>query len=212
MIMRSLLIILMLTTAAHADAVGDAIAAKLAATLPSDLGVAQVFVPPSLAKVAPESIDVEPLMAPRVGRPSVRVTARGHHMVWVPVTLTKLVDVAVLSHAAAAGSILTEDDFDVDRRAIVGIPAPLAQVVGATLKVDLDAGTAIGAHDLALPAPLPRGTHVTIEIVRGNIHIKGSGVLELSARTGDPATVRIPFNQAIVHGIMVSPGAVVVGE
>jgi flagella basal body P-ring formation protein FlgA len=118
----------------------------------------------------------------------------------------------VLSHALAAGSVLTGDDFDVDHRAIVGIPAPLAQIVGASLKFDLDAGAAIDSHDLALPPALPRGTHVTVEIIRGNIHIKGSGVLELSARTGDPATVRIPFNQAIVHGTMVSPGAVVVGE
>ena len=77
---------------------------------------------------------------------------------------------------------------------------------------DLDAGTAIGAHDLALQPPLPRGSHVDVEIVRGAIHIKGSGVLELAARTGEPATVRLAFNQTVVRGTMVSPGVVLVGD
>jgi flagella basal body P-ring formation protein FlgA len=208
--MRILFIILFARIAA-ADPVADAITAQLDAELPKNLGVAQVFVPKALADVAPDAIRVEAPLEPRVGRPSVKVIAK-HRTYWVPVTLSKLVDVATLVHAVAAGTVLTEDDVEVEHRAFAGIPAPLAQVIGSTVVEDLDAGTALGAHDLALQPPMPRGSRVDVEIVHGVLHIKGSGVLELAARTGDLATVRLAFNQTVVRGTMVSPGVVVVGD
>jgi flagella basal body P-ring formation protein FlgA len=209
--MRSAFIILALSAPVFADPVGDAITAQLDAVLPHELGVAQVFVPKALEGVAPDAIRVEPPAEPHIGRPSVKVLVK-HTTYWVPVTLSKLVDVATLVHAVAAGTVLTEDDVAVEHRAFAGIPAPLVQVIGATVLEDLDAGTPIGAHDLALQPPLPRGSHVSVEIVHGGLHIKGSGVLELAARTGEPATVRLAFNQTVVHGTMMSPGVVVVGE
>jgi flagella basal body P-ring formation protein FlgA len=209
--MRTLLAILLLAATASADPVGDAIADQLGATLPHDLGVARVFVPKSLEGAAPASIRVEPLVQPHVGQPSVKVTAK-HHTVWVPVQLAKLVDVVTVVHAVAAGTVLTADDVEVEHRAFAGMPAPLAQVIGATVIEDLEAGTPLGAHDLALQPPLARGTHVSVELVRGNVHVRGSGVLELACRTGEPATVRLAFNQTVVHGTMTAPGVVVVGD
>lgn len=209
--MRTLVIIAMLAATASADPVGDAITSQIDASLPKDLGTAQVFVPKALEHVAPDAIRVEPVAQPRAGRLSVKVIAK-HQTYWVPVAITKLVDVATLVHAVAAGTVLTEDDVEVSHRAFAGIPAPLAQVIGATVTEDLEAGTALGAHDLALQAPLPRGTRVSIELVRGNVHVTGSGVLELAARPGDPVTVRLAFNQTVVHGTMRAPGVVVVGD
>jgi flagella basal body P-ring formation protein FlgA len=209
--MRYALVIILFAGVAAADPIGDAITTQLDAVLPKDLGVAQVFVPKALDGVAPDAIRVEAPTQPRVGRPSVKVIAK-HRTYWVPVTLSKLVDVATLVHAVAAGTVLTEDDVEVEHRAFAGIPAPLAQVIGSTTLEDLDAGTALGSHDLALQPPMPRGSHVDVEIVRGGLHIKGSGVLELAARTGDPVTVRLAFNQTVVRGTMVSPGVVVVGD
>jgi flagella basal body P-ring formation protein FlgA len=135
-----------------------------------------------------------------------------HRTYWVPVTITRLVDVVTLVHAVAANTVLTDVDVEVQHRAFAGIPAPVAQVVGATVLEDLDAGTPLGAHDLVLQPPMPRGSHVEIQIIRGSIEIKGSGVLELAARVGEPCNVRLAFNQTVVHGTLVSPGVVVVGD
>jgi flagella basal body P-ring formation protein FlgA len=209
--MRIAFFIIFYASIAAADPIADAITTQLDAVLPKELGVSQVFVPKALDSVAPDAIRVEPPLEPRVGRPSVKVIAR-HRTYWVPVTLSRLVDVATLVHAVAAGTVLTDDDVEVEHRAFAGIPAPLAQVIGATVVEDLDAGTALGAHDLALQPPMPRGSHVDVVIVRGGLHIKGSGVLELAARTGDIATVRLAFNQTVVRGTMVSTGVVVVGD
>jgi flagella basal body P-ring formation protein FlgA len=213
--MRSLLVIILLVASSASadpvDSVRDAITSQLEAELPKDLGVAQVFVPKALAGVAIETIHVEPPNEARAGRPSVKVIAK-HRTYWVPVTITRLVDVVTLVHAVAANTVLTDDDVEVQHRAFAGIPAPLVQVVGATVLEDLDAGTPLGAHDLVLQPPMPRGSHVEIEIIRGSIHIRGSGVLELAARTGEPCNVRLVFNQTVVHGTMVSPGVVVVGD
>jgi flagella basal body P-ring formation protein FlgA len=211
--MRNFLIIICFAVSASASAspVGDAITTQLEATLPKDLGVAQVFVPKALEDVAVESIHVEPPRDARAGRPSIKVIAK-HRTYWVPVTISKLFDVVTLVHAVAANTVLTDDDVEVEHRAFAGIPAPLAQVVGATVLEDLDAGTPLGAHDLVLQPPMPRGSHVSVEIVRGSLHIKGSGTLELAARVGEPCNVRLAFNQTVVHGTLASPGVVVVGD
>jgi flagella basal body P-ring formation protein FlgA len=210
--MRNLLVIIcLISSSAFAEPVSDAITAQLDAVLPKDLGVAQVFVPKALEGVDVATIHVEAPREARAGRPSIKVIAK-HRTYWVPVTITKLFDVVTLVHAVAANTVLTEDDVEVQHRAFAGIPAPIAQVIGATVIEDLDAGTPLGAHDLVLQPPMPRGSRVDVEIMHGSLHIKGSGVLELAARTGEPCNVRLGFNQTVVHGTMVSPGVVVVGE
>lgn len=197
---------------ASADPVADAIAEKLQPMLPANVGVAQVFVPASFAGASPANVIVEPPSSPlRPGRPSVKVTIK-HKTLYVPVALSAMVDVAVVSHAVASGTVLTAGDITIEHRALAGAPAPAAQVIGATVLKDLEAGTPLGARDLVLPAPTPRGTHVTVDIARGNLHIKGQGTLELAARIGEPATVRLSYNQTVVRGTLIAPAAVVVGD
>lgn len=214
--MKALIVIALLATTAAADpvpsAVEVAITEKLQAYLPANVGVAQVFVPASFAGASPTNIIVEAPSSPlRPGRPSVKVTIK-HKTLYVSVALAAMTDVAVVTHAVASGTVLRADDISIERRALVGAPAPAAQVIGATLLKDVDAGTPLGAHDLALPAPTPRGTHVTVDIAHGTLHIKGQGTLELAARVGEPATVRLAFNQTVVKGTLIAPGAVVVGD
>ncbi len=204
-------LILVLCATAHAD-VADAITEQLAPLLPSNVGIAQVFVPPALAHAKPEGLVIEPpstVLHP--GRPSIKATYK-NKTYYIPVALAAMTDVAVVTHAVAAGSVLTGDDFSIEHRAMQGAPAASAQMIGATMLKDLDAGAPIGAHDVTLAAPTPRGSHVSVDIARGSVHIKGSGVLELAARVGDPATVRLSYNQTVVKGTMIAPGVVVVGE
>jgi flagella basal body P-ring formation protein FlgA len=210
--MKALIVIALMGAVASADPVADAIAEKLQPMLPANVGVAQVFVPAAFAGASPASIIVEPPSSPlRPGRPSVKVTIK-HKTLYVPVALAAMTDVAVVTHAVASGTVLTAEDISIEHRALAGAPAPAAQVIGATVTKDLDAGTPLGAHDLVLPAPTPRGTHVTVDIARGSLHIKGQGTLELAARVGEPATVRLGFNQTVVKGTLIAPGAVVVGD
>jgi flagella basal body P-ring formation protein FlgA len=197
---------------ASADPMADAIAEKLQPYLPANVGVAQVFVPAGFAGASPAAIIVEPPSSPlRPGRPSVKVTIK-HKTLYVPIALAAMTDVAVVTHAVASGTVLTAEDISIEHRALAGAPAPAAQVIGATLTRDVDAGTPLGAHDLVLPAPTPRGTHVTVDIAHGSLHIKGQGTLELAARVGEPATVRLAFNQTVVKGTLIAPGAVAVGD
>lgn len=208
--MKTLVFILALCGVAHADDVADAVAAQL--NLPANLGVAHVVVPAALAHAKAEDIIVEPpstVLHP--GRPSVKITWK-KKTYYVQVSLSAMVDVAITTHAIAAGSVITADDVSIEHRAIDGAGAPPAQIVGAVVNKDLDAGAAIGAHDVTLPAPSPRGTRVNVDIAHGTVHIRGSGVLEAAARVGEPASVRLAYNQTVLKGTMTAPGVVTVGE
>lgn len=209
--MKTLALILALCATAHAD-VAETISEQLAPMLPANLGVAQVYVPAALANAKPEGIVVEPpSVVLHPGRPSVKITYK-QKTFYVPVALAAMTDVAVVTHAVAIGNVLSAEDVSFEHRAIDGAPAPAAQVIGSTMLKDLAAGAPVGAHDVTLPAPSPRGTRVSVDIARGTVHIKGSGVLELATRVGEPATVRLSYNQTVVKGTMTAPGVVVVGE
>jgi|GEM_PF-2915712 len=208
---KSLLVIVCATATASATPMEDAITEQLTPMLPANLGIARVFVPASLANAKPAGLVVEPPAQLRAGRPSIKMTYK-KKTIYVPVALSALVDVAVLNHAIAAGSMISSEDFSIEHRAIEGASAPAALVAGGTLTRDLEAGAPVGAHDIALPPPSPRGMRVSVDIAYGGVHIKGTGVLELSARVGDTATVRLAYNQTVLKGTMTAPGVVTVGE
>jgi flagella basal body P-ring formation protein FlgA len=187
---------------ASAEPVDDAIRSKLEAMLPENLGVAHVFVPASLANVDASKLVVEPREL-RAGRTSIKILIRGKAS-WVPVSLAPLADVAVTTRPIAAGDMLAAQDFAVQHRAVDEAPAPIAVLVGSTATHELVAGAPIASHDVALPPPLPRGTTVAVDVRRGGVRVKGQGVLELSTRPGQPASVRLTFNKTVLHGVLVA--------
>jgi len=196
---------------ASADPVDDAIRTKLEAMLPENLGVAHVFVPASLANADPSKLVVESPRELRAGRTSIKILIRGKAS-WVPVSLAPLADVAVTTRPIAAGDTLSAHDFALEHRAVDEAPAPIAVLLGSTATHELAAGAPIASHDVALPPPLPRGTQVAVDVRRGSVHVKGQGTLELSARPGQPASVRLAFNKTVLHGVLVAPATVVVGD
>ncbi len=204
--------------AAHAESIEAIVTAKLAPALPEGLGIAHVYPPASFATldVAGDAVAVEMPRELRVGRASVRVVVRDGakkpREAWVQVSYAALVEVAVARRALAAGDVIGDDDIAIERRAADDIaPAAVGVVVGATLTRDLPAGGAIGAHDVVQPPPLPRGSQVTVDVRRGGVHVHGTGTLELAARPGQPATVRLSGTSATVRGILVAPATVEVG-
>jgi len=205
--MRALVIIVVLAGAAHADPADD-IRDKVAAALPPGLGVAHVYAPSTLTKI--DSIELPGEF--HTGRPSIKVSSHGR-TVWVPVAIGPMAEVAVANRALVNGDVITDADISIESRATEGItPAPFASVVGATVVHSIASGSAIAGKDVSLPPPLPRGTQVAIELHRGRVLIKGTGVLELPARPGQAASVRLAFNKTVVHGVLRAPATVVVGD
>jgi flagella basal body P-ring formation protein FlgA len=131
----------------------------------------------------------------------------------VPVAIAALTDVAVAQRDLATGDVIADGDFAVERRAIAEVSAATAAtLVGASVSRAIAAGAPIAARDVALPPPLPRGTQVAIEVHRGAVHVRGTGVLELAARPGEPATARLTATKLVVHGTLVAPATLVVGD
>lgn len=206
---------LLVASTAHAAPVEDAIRAQLLPALPPDTDVAKVYLPANLAKLDVEldAVTVELPRELRVGRRSVKVIVRGRRAVYVPVAIGQLADVAIAEHALVVGDTITATDVRIETRAVEGTaPARGTAVIGSRVAKAIAAGEAIGPDDITLPPPLPRGTQVSVELRRGHVRIRGTGTLELVARPGETATVRLAQNKTIVRGTLVAPATVVVGE
>jgi len=203
------------TAAASADPLEAIVRARLASAVPVGLGIAKVYIPASLATidVAPSQVTIEVPGELKLGRPSVKVTVKGKRTIYVPVTVGKLIEVAVATHALAEGDVVAAADVSIEQRAVeVASPAPAASILGATVTHAVADGAPIQRDDVVLAPPLARGTVVSLEIRRGGVRVRGTATLEASARPGQPAVVRVGQTRTLVRGLLVAPATVVVGE
>jgi flagella basal body P-ring formation protein FlgA len=199
----------------YADPIETIVRAKLAPGLPAGLGVARVYLPAGLAALDtdPARVAIELPRELRAGRASIKLTVRGHRTVWVPVAIAALGDVAVAQRELAPGDVIAGGDIAIERRAQADVaPAQPATLIGAQVTTAINAGAAICARDVALPPPLSRGTQIAIDVRRGAVHIRGTGTLELAARPGEPATARLTATRLVVHGTLVAPATLIVGD
>jgi flagella basal body P-ring formation protein FlgA len=208
--------VLLAATAAvsFAAPVEDSIREQVIPALPPGTDIAKVYMPATLAKldVDPAEVIVEIPRVLTIGRKSVKVTVAGKSAVFVPVAIAKTTDVAIADHALTVGQTITDADVHIETIAIEGIaPAAGGAVIGSRVVKPVAAGKAVGEKDIALPPPLPRGTMVNVVIRRGQVRVKGQGTLELVARPGETATVRLAQNNTTLRGTLVAPDTVVVG-
>jgi len=209
-VLASLACLAVLATRAYAEPpapLDDVVRAKLAPLLPAGLDVARVYLPAALAKLAldPARVSVDVPRELRAGRPSIKLTIRGRAATWVPVAIAALVDVAIAQRDLAPGELIGEADIALERRAVADLTAaPIATLIGASVNHALAAGAPIGTRDVALPPPLARGTQVEIDVRRGAVHVRGTGILELAARPGEAATARLTATKLVVHGVLVA--------
>ncbi len=200
----------------HATPIEDVIRAQLAPALPPDTDIVKVHLPAKLARLdvtaseVASEITIELPRELRVGRRSIKLAVRGAHAVYVPVTIGALVDVAIAKRALPVGTVITADDVRIETRAIDGATPLGAAVLGARVTRPIAADGVFEPSSVALPPPLPRGTQVTVEIRRGSVRIRGTGTLELVARVGEDATVRLAQTKTTLRGTLVAPGTVVV--
>ena len=208
------LVVILAASAANAAPVEDAVREQMLPALPANTDIAKVHLPANLAKLDVDSADVIVEM-PRqlgVGRKSVKVTVRGQRSVFVPVVIGQLYDIAIAERTLAVGTVIGADDVRLETRAVDGKGfANGGVVVGSKVSKAIKAGAFVGEKDITLPPPMPRGTQVTVEMRRGSVRVRGTGTLELVARPGESATVRLAHNKTIVRGTLVAPSTVVVG-
>lgn len=205
----------MLATPVAADPIADIVRAQLLPSLPEGTDVAQVHLPAALAKldVEPDAVKIELPRALSIGRPSIKLSVNGKRAQFVPVTIGKVVEVAVAQRSLAPGEVITDGDVQVELRAVDGNAAAKGgSLVGATVKTAIEPGAIVRAGEVTLAPPIQRGTQVTVEIVRGSVRVRGTGSLELAARPGDSTMVRLSHNKAVVRGTLVSQSKVLVGE
>lgn len=200
---------------AYAEPVEAIVRTRLSPALPAGLDVARVYLPPRLAAldVDPAKVAIELPRELRAGRPSIKITVRGRAAAWVPVAIAAITDVAIAQRELAPGELIGAGDIAIERRAVSDLAiAPPRGLVGASLTRAIAAGAPIGARDVALPPPLPRGTQIAIDVRRGAVHVRGTGTLELAARPGEPASARLAATKLVVHGTLVAPATLIVGE
>lgn len=213
--MKAALAILVLAAGtASADPVEAVVRARLAPVLSEGLGIAQVHLPPSLASldVSPAEVTVEVPGALERGRPSIKVTVKRRKTVYVPVTVAKLVAVAVATRPLAEGETVGASDVELAWRATDAAPGSPAAFVGATVTHRVAAGDVVRPADVVLAPPLARGTQVTVEMRRGSVRVRGTATLESAARPGQSTVVRVGQTRTVVRGVLVAPSTVVVGE
>jgi flagella basal body P-ring formation protein FlgA len=208
-------LVLALANRASAEPLEAIVRDKLGPAMPAGLGVAKLYLPVELAAIdtAPARVVIELPRELRAGRPSIKLTVRGHRTVWVPVVIAALGDVAIAQRALAPGDVIGTGDLAIERRAIAEVSAAApGTVVGASVVHPIAAGAVVVARDVSLPPPLGRGTQIAIDVRRGAVHVRGTGTLETAARPGEPASARLAATKIVVHGRLVAPATLVVGE
>lgn len=199
---------------AHAEPLDAVVRARVTPALAPGLDVAKVYLPANLAAldVDPARVAIELPHELRAGRPSVKLILRGRTS-YVPVAIAAAGDVAVAQRAFAPGDVIGPDDIAIEHRAIADIvPALPAALIGSSVTSAIAAGAPIAARDVVLAPPLPRGTQVEIDLRRGAVHIRGTATLEVAARPGAPASARLAATKIVVHGTLVAPATLVVGD
>jgi flagella basal body P-ring formation protein FlgA len=213
--LASLACLAVLAARASAEPIEAVIRAKLAPSLPAGLDVARIYLPAKLQGLDLDAgkVTVELPRELRAGRPSIKLAIRGRAATWVPVAIAAQVEVAIAQRDLAVGDVLTDADLAVERRAVADfVAAPSATLLGAQVSHPIAAGAPIATRDVALAPPLPRGSQVAVDVRRGAVHVRGAGVLEMAARPGELATARLAATKVVVHGTLVAPATLVVGE
>lgn len=206
--MKAILCFLALTSSVSAEPLAKVVEARLVPSLPAGYGITKVYAPE--LDVDAKHVSVEVPGELKLGRPSIKVTIKGSTR-YVPVQVGKLVEVAVATHDLAEGDALTDADFSIEQRAAENA-AIAGTLGGARVQHAVKAGEPIGKLDVALAPPLPRGMEVALEIRHGRIRVRGTAILEANARPGGPAIARVAQTKTLVHGVLVAPSTLVVGE
>jgi flagella basal body P-ring formation protein FlgA len=133
---------------------------------------------------------------------------------YVPVRVTRIAEVLVLTRPVAAGMPIAPDAVALERRDIARLSAtPLdrpERVVGQVARRALPAGTVLTVSDLGLAAVIRRGQAVTLVARVGNLEVRASGRALGDGAPGDLLSVENASSRRVVQGVVQADGEVFV--
>lgn len=134
--------------------------------------------------------------------------------IYVPVRVSREVEVAVLAKSLPRGATLTEDSIRTQRMDTTtlsfGYYSNLAALNGQTLRRAAASGTVITPDLVAIPPTVRKGEQVTLIAQRQGIAIRAPGRAMVDAQVGDLIQVRNLSSDRMVEGRVRGPGEVVV--
>jgi flagella basal body P-ring formation protein FlgA len=195
------------------------VADRARTALPAELVLAAVHVPPAWKLAAGETLAVEWRSPPRAGMMSVQLNVTRpdgtRRTGWAQVELQALRPVLVARHALEPGELLTADDVEVAQRAVAdgeAVTMEASALAGAPVLRAIAQGAVIGTGDVTLPAPIGRGTELTVLVRHGRLTVATRGLLERAARPGERSSARIDDGRRLVFGKVVDGNTFAVEE
>lgn len=150
------------------------------------------------------------------GNTSVGVGCSGERpwRIYVPVKVSREVEVAVLARSLPRGAMLDSAAIrmqKLDTQTLgFGYYDDLAQVIGQTLRRAAAAGTVITPGLVDIPPTVRKDEQVTLLAQRAGIAIRAPGRALADAQIGDIIRVRNLSSERIVEGVVRGPGEVVI--
>jgi flagella basal body P-ring formation protein FlgA len=134
--------------------------------------------------------------------------------IYVPVRVSREVEVAVLAKSLPRGATLTEDSVRTQRMDTTtltfGYYSDAGALKGQTLRRAAASGTVITPDLVAIPPMVRKGEQVTLIAQRQGIAIRAPGRAMVDAQIGDLIQVRNLSSERVVEGKVRGPGEVVV--
>jgi flagella basal body P-ring formation protein FlgA len=125
------------------------------------------------------------------------------------------VDVAVLKHDIARGTVITEDDLEYAPiplvRANASVVRAITDVAGKEARRALRAGELIRSNDLKRPALVAKGSTVTMLFEAPGMRLTATGRALAEGAEGDTITILNPTSFRKVEAVVIKAGTVRVG-
>jgi flagella basal body P-ring formation protein FlgA len=178
--------------------------AQIERSLPSSLHLQDLKVPAVLSSA--DLVNLSFRSAPKAGRTSVQLIVKDQHgkerKTFAQITLVSRTLIAVAVRPLSAGDVLSASDVRFEE--VLGDSAAdnFASLLGCAVVRPISAGAQVRAEDVAQPAPLPRGTVLSIIAKSGGIEIAVQGKLERPARRGEVAVARADSSHRLVRGVL----------
>lgn len=192
----------------------DAVAvAAVAAQLPASAQVSGGSLDPRLRLPACGQAPTADPPALRGSQTSVTVRcAQPAWTVYVPVRISDMRPVVVVSQAVARGERLGADRVVLQTRDVATLPfgyfAGLDEVAGLEARRSLHAGAVLTPHDAQLPQLVRRGQSVTVVGRSGGIEVRAEGTAMGNAAQGERVRVRNAGSRRVVEGVVTADGVV----
>ena len=208
-----------LPVAAHAaksSPSGDAITRRIQDTLPEDLQVGEVGLPPNVTIPADATVSVTWKIPPRPGNSWVHLAfgrdGQPLDEAYARVKIVRVRHVLVASRPLRAGDRLQPGDVTRQAHTEPGLEMGIDALVGSEILRNVAAGKPLRSDAITMPAPLPRGTAIRVIVRAQGLLITASAVLEQPALPGEQALVRIESTRQLVRGQLIDGETVIINR